>query len=393
MGIYLDYQATSPMPQAVREVYTEALATVGNPSSIHRQGQHARAVLEGARERIAHLLECEPIEVILTSGGTEAINTALKGAVWSAQVTRPGEPTRIASSPAEHHATLDALGWLERIEGTVRVPLALNEEGVIDLEAYRESLAGPPLTLVTTLLANNEIGSIQPVEQMARLAAERSTPIHVDAVAALGYVPVSFRDLGVSAMSVSAHKVGGPVGVGALVLSRHAPGWEALHHGGDQQRHRSGTLDAAGAVAFAAALELREQMRASRLEHLLGLRERLMAGILEAIPEAVIRGSRENRLPGNVHVTIPGCDGEVLLYLLDERGIHVSTGSACQAGVPEPSHVVLALGVDERVARSALRLSLSYDTSVDDVDAAVRALAEVLPAARAAGNTAVNSPG
>lgn len=385
MGIYLDYQATSPMPEAVREAYAEALATVGNPSSIHRQGQQARAVLEGAREQIAHLLDCEPIEVILTSGGTEAINTALKGAVWSAQVARPGEPTRIASSPAEHHATLDALDWLERLEGTTRVPLALDVDGVIDLDAYQESLAGPPVTLVTTLLANNEIGSIQPVEQMAKLAAEHSTPIHVDAIAALGYIPVSFRALGVSAMSVSAHKVGGPVGVGALVLSRRASAWEALHHGGDQQRHRSGTLDVAGAVAFAAALELREQMRASRLDHLLGLRERLMAGILAVIPDAVIRGSRANRLPGNVHVTIPGCDGEVLLFLLDERGIHVSTGSACQAGVPEPSHVVLALGVDERAARGALRLSLSYDTSVDQVDAAVKALAEVLPAALAAG--------
>lgn len=385
MGIYLDYQATSPMPEAVREVYAEALAMVGNPSSIHRRGQQARAALEDARERIARLLDCEPIEVVFTSGGTEAINAALKGAVWSARLAQPGRATRVASSPAEHHATLDALDWLERVEGTTRVSLALDSEGVIDLDSYREDLAGGGLTLVTTLLANNEIGSIQPVAQMAQIARGHSTPIHVDAIAALGYIPVSFRDLGVAAMSVSAHKVGGPVGVGALVLSRTAPGWEALHHGGDQQRGRSGTLDSAGAIAFAAALELREQQRTTRLEHLVGLRERLMAGIVEAIPDAVIRGSRENRLPGNVHATIPGCDGEVLLFLLDERGIQVSTGSACQAGVPEPSHVVLSLGVDEREARGALRLSLSYDTSVDDVDAVIRALAEVHPAARAAG--------
>jgi len=385
MGVYLDYQATSPMPEAIRAAYLEALGVLGNPSSIHRAGQQARAALEDARERIARLLDCEPIEVVLTSGGTEAINAALKGAVWAAQHRTPGAPSRIAASPAEHHATLDALAWLQRVEGTEVVALRLDSEGIVDLDAYRATLEAGPLTLVTTLLANNEIGSIQPVAEMAQIARSAGVPVHVDAIAAVGYIPVSFRDLGVEAMSVSAHKVGGPVGVGALVLSRQAPPWEALHHGGDQQRGRSGTLDVAGAIAFAAALELRDQLRRDHQGRLVELRERLIAGLTGAVPEVIVRGSREHRLPGNVHITVPGCDGEVLLYLLDERGIQVSTGSACQAGVPEPSHVVLSLGVSERDARGALRLSLGYDTTQAEVDQTIAAFAEVWPRAVAAG--------
>lgn len=385
MGVYLDYQATSPMPEAVRAAYLEALGVFGNPSSIHRAGQQARAALEDARERIAHLLDCEPIEVILTSGGTEAINAALKGAVWAAQHSATGALSRIAASPAEHHATLDALEWLRRVEGTEVVSLRLDSDGIIDLADYRATLEAGPLTLVTTLLANNEIGSIQPVVEMAQIARDVGVPVHVDAIAALGYIPVSFRELGVEAMSVSAHKVGGPVGVGALVLSRQAPPWEPLHHGGDQQRGRSGTLDVAGTIAFAAALELRDQLRRNQQGRLVELRERLITGLTGAVPDIVVRGSRERRLPGNVHITVPGCDGEVLLYLLDEQGIQVSTGSACQAGVPEPSHVVLSLGVSERDARGAVRLSLGYDTTQAEVDEAIAVFAKVWPMAVAAG--------
>jgi cysteine desulfurase len=386
MGVYLDYQATSPMPEEVRDVYVGALAGVGNPSSIHQAGQRQRAVLEDAKERLARILGCEPIEIILTSGGTEAINTALKGAVWAAQAARGSDtPTTVVSSRAEHHATLDALAWLEKNEGTEIAWVPVDEDAVLDVDSLEVILADHPATMVTTLVANNEVGSLQPVEEITRLAREFGVPSHVDAIAAVGYIPVDFSQLGVTAMSVSAHKVGGPVGVGALVLSRHAPELSALIHGGDQQRGRSGTLDVAGVVAFAAALELRERLRRERADSLRALRDTLHGQLTRAVPDVVVRGSGESRLPGNLHITVPGCEGDVLLYLLDQHGIQVSTGSACQAGVPEPSHVLLAMGVSEDTARGALRFSLGYHTTPEDIEAVVAVFSEVVERARAAG--------
>ena len=384
--VYLDYQATSPMPEAIREVYLEALAGVGNPSSIHQAGQRQRALLEEAKERLARLLGCEPIEIILTSGGTEAINTALKGAVWAAQATRGADtPTTLVSSRAEHHATLDALEWLEKNEGTEIAWVPIDSEAVLDTDSLEVIVSDHPATMVTTLLANNEVGALQPVEDIARIATEAGVPTHVDAIAALGYIPVDFSALGVTAMSISAHKVGGPVGAGALVLSRHAPEMSALIHGGDQQRGRSGTLDVAGVVAFAAALELRERQRVERSEKLRELRDSLREGLQSVVPEIVVRGSTADRLPGNLHITIPDCEGDVLLYLLDQHGIQVSTGSACQAGVPEPSHVLMAMGLREETARGALRFSLGYHTTSEDIDQVVSRFAGVVEQARAAG--------
>ena len=384
--VYLDYQATSPMPDAIREVYLEALAGVGNPSSIHQAGQRQRALLEEAKERLARLLGCEPIEIILTSGGTEAINTALKGAVWAAHSARgAGTPTTLVSSRAEHHATLDALEWLEKNEGTEIAWVPIDSEAVLDTDSLEVIVSDHPATMVTTLLANNEVGSLQPLEDIARIATGAGVPTHVDAIAALGYIPVDFSALGVTAMSISAHKVGGPVGVGALVLSRHAPEMSALIHGGDQQRGRSGTLDVAGVVAFAAALELRERQRVESSERLRELRDSLREGLQSVVPEIVVRGSTTDRLPGNLHITIPDCEGDVLLYLLDQHGIQVSTGSACQAGVPEPSHVLMAMGLREETARGALRFSLGYHTTSEDIDQVVSRFAGVVEQARAAG--------
>jgi cysteine desulfurase len=386
MGVYLDYQATSPMPESVRDVYVDALAGIGNPSSIHQAGQRQRAVLEDAKERIARILDCEPIEIILTSGGTEAINTVLKGAVWATQAVRgPDAPTTIVSTRAEHHATLDALAWLQDNENTEIAWVPVDSEGVLDADSLEVILADHRATMVTTLLANNEVGSMQPMADIARLSREAEAPVHVDAIAALGYVPVSFAELGVAAMSVSAHKVGGPVGVGALILSRHAPELSALLHGGDQQRGRSGTLDVAGVVAFAAALELREQQRRERAPRLQALRDSLRDQLVGAVGEVVIRGSLESRLPGNLHLTVPGCEGDVLLYLLDQEGIQVSTGSACQAGVPEPSHVLRAMGVAEDEARGALRFSLGYQTTEDDIALVAARFPRVVEQARVAG--------
>lgn len=381
MGIYLDYQATSPMPAVVKESYLEGLDLVGNPSSIHHAGQAVRARLEDARERIATIIDAEPVEVVMTSGGTEAINTALKGALWGAPEGHRG----IIASAAEHHASLDALRWLRDHEGALWHVPSVDQWGVIDTAQVGEFLSSHRVALVSTLVANNEVGSLQPIGEIVALAKEAGVAVHVDAIAALGYVPVSFRDLGVTAMSISAHKVGGPVGVGALVVSRHAPQWESLHHGGDQQRLRSGTLDVAGALAFATALALREATRVRDQATLASLRDRLRAGVQAAVPEIVLRGHPTDRLPGNLHITVPGCEGDVLLYLLDERGIHVSTGSACQAGVPEPSHVLMAMGVDESDARGALRFSLGYSTTEAEIDQVISVFADVVSAARRAG--------
>jgi cysteine desulfurase len=386
MGVYLDHQATSPMSAAVKQAYLEALDVVGNPSSIHQAGQKARSMLEDARERIAAVLDAEPVEVILTSGGTEAINTAVKGALWAATKAEPGNPGAIVATHAEHHATLDALKWLAATGATWLAP-GVDEFGVMNTEELRALLASNRVALVSSLLANNEVGSLQPVADIVEISREYHVPTHLDAVAALGYIPVSFRDLGVTAMSVSAHKVGGPVGVGALLLSRHAPTWEALHHGGEQQRQRSGTLNVAGALGFAVALEAREAKRQRESSALAALRDRLRMGLQAQVPSLVVRGST-NRLPGNLHITVPGCEGDVLLYLLDQHGIHVSTGSACQAGVPEASHVLLAMGVSEADARGALRFSLSYSTTEADVDQVIAVFASVVEKASAAGMAA-----
>jgi cysteine desulfurase len=343
-------------------------------------------MLEDARERIAAVLDAEPVEVVLTSGGTEAINAAVKGALWAAEKANPGNPGAIVATRAEHHATLDALKWLVATGATWLAP-GVDEFGVMNTEELRSLLASNRVALVSSLLANNEVGSLQPVADIVEISREHHVPTHLDAVAALGYMPVSFRDIGVTAMSVSAHKVGGPVGVGALVLSRHAPAWEALHHGGEQQRQRSGTLNVAGALGFAVALEAREAKRQQGAVALGELRDRLMVGLRAQVPSLVVRGSAD-RLPGNLHITVPGCEGDVLLYLLDQHGIHVSTGSACQAGVPEASHVLLAMGVSEADARGALRFSLSYSTTEADVDQVIAVFAPVVEKASAAGMAA-----
>lgn len=372
MAIYLDHAATTPMTADVLEAYTSALSVVGNPSSIHSQGQAVRRMLEDARHTIAASIGADPVEVTFTSGGTEAINLAIKGLYWAAP-----DRNRIIATRAEHHATIDALEWLEQHEGAVIEWVPVDGFGRIDLAALEAAL-DDDVALVTTLWANNEVGTIQPVERITALAAAHGVPVHVDAVSAFGSIPVGFAASGAAALSVSAHKIGGPVGVGALVIGR-AASVTPLIHGGNQQRGRSGTMDAAGAHAFATAAA------ALPGPHLAPLRDRLIAGVRAGVPEAVLRGDPVDRLPGNAHFTFPGCEGDSLLFLLDAAGFSVSTGSACQAGVPEASHVLLAMGVDERDARGALRFTLGATTTAADVDALVAAVPEAVARARAAG--------
>lgn len=382
MPVYLDHAATSPMPDEVLAAYVDALRVVGNPSSIHGAGQSARELLETGREQVARALGADPVEVVLTSGGTESINLAVKGMFWArnAGAHRP----RLIAPLGEHHATLDAVEWLARHEGARVDWIELDGDGRIRLDALAAALAVDPdeVALVTAMWANNEVGTLQPVAEIVELAHRYGVPVHLDAVAAFGQVPVDVHAVGADAVSVSAHKVGGPVGAGALVLARTAT-VEPLLHGGDQQRGRSGTQDAAGAVAFGVAAT--RAVAELPLARIAALRDRLVAGVLDAVEGAKLRGAPgEGRVPGNAHFTFAGADGDALLYLLDASGIAVSTGSACQAGVPELSHVLLAMGVPESEARGALRITLGHDSSDADVDAVLVALPDAVARARAA---------
>jgi cysteine desulfurase len=373
MAIYLDYAATAPMPPDVRTAYAAALGLVGNPSSIHSQGQDARRALEEAREQVAASLGADRVEVTFTGGGTESVNLGIKGIFWSR-----APKNRIVVPMGEHHATIEAVEWLEQHEGAVVEWIPVDGVGRVDLGALEAAL-GDDVALVTMLMANNEIGTIQPVAEVVSLAAAHGIPVHIDAIAAYGYLPIDVHALGIAALSVSAHKIGGPVGIGALVIARSTE-LVPLVHGGSQQRGRSGTQDAAGAVAFGVA--------ASRPHaDIAPLRDRLIAGVTRVLPEAILRGDPDpaGRLPGNAHFTFPGCEGDSLLFLLDAAGFSVSTGSACQAGVPEASHVLLALGLDEPTARGALRFTIGEGTTEADVDALVAALPEVVRKATLAG--------
>ena len=382
MTIYLDHAATSPMPRAVRERYVEALEVVGNPSSIHSSGQSARALLDEARARIAATLDVDPIEVTLTGGGTEAVNLAVKGMLWSRRAA--GHGSRILAPAAEHHATLDAVQWLVDHEGATVDWLPVDASGRLRLDALEAALASGPAALLTMLWANNEVGTLQPVAEAAALAAAAGVPVHVDAIAAYGQVPLAPVPVGVSAVSISAHKVGGPVGVGALVLRRGTE-VEPLLHGGAQQRGRSGTMDAAGAAAFAHAAELAHDALDDRAAHKRALRDRLAEGIRDRVPEARLSTDLTDSLPGTLHLRVPGAEGDSLLFLLDQAGFAVSTGSACQAGVPEPSHVLLAMGVSPSEARGSLRISLGPDTTAAEIDALLDALPHATRQALAAG--------
>jgi cysteine desulfurase len=380
---YFDHAATAPMPAVVRETYVDALGLVGNPSSIHGHGQAARDLLETGRERVAESLGVDAVEVVFTGGGTEAVNLAIKGTFWSRAPRR-----RILTTRAEHHATLDAVDWLVRHEGAVVDWIDVDAVGRLSLDSLERALASDPesIALVTALWANNEVGTLQPVADIVRLAHAAGVPVHLDAIAAYGSVPTDVHAVGADLVSVSAHKIGGPVGIGALVVARTAT-VEPLIHGGNQQRARSGTQDAAGAAAFGVAAGLSPDTAA-----LAALRDRLIAGLLE-LPGVMLRGDPDpaGRLPGNAHATFAGCEGDALLYLLDREGFSVSTGSACQAGVAEVSHVLAAMGVPPEEARGALRFTLGTATTGAQIDALLKVLPGVLDRARQAAPRAARS--
>ncbi len=346
------------VPAAV-EAMTAHLLEVGNPSSLHASGRHARRVVEESRETIAQALNCRPGEVVFTSGGTEADNLALKGIYWSRRAADPRR-VRILSTSIEHHAVLDPLHWLGAAEGAEVELLPVDAAARVDLAALRASVERDPasVALISVMWANNEVGTLQPVDEVVAIAAEHGIPVHTDAVQAVGAVPVDFARSGVDALTLTGHKVGGPYGVGALVVRREVDVTALVHGGGQERDIRSGTIDPPAIAGFAAAVELAVKQQAEHATRVQALRDDLVRRVVEAVPDAHLHGSVGRRLPGNAHLGFPGCEGDSLLMLLDARGIECSTGSACSAGVPQPSHVLLAMGCTEEAARHSLRFTL-----------------------------------
>jgi cysteine desulfurase len=388
--VYLDHAATTPMlPEAIEAMMAQ-MAAIGNASSLHTSGRLGRRVVEESRETIAQALGARPSEVLFTSGGTESDNLAIKGTFWARRDADPRR-VRLLVSTVEHHAVLDCVDFLQAHEGAKVTWLEVDHLGRVHPETVRIAIEADPesVALVSVMWANNEVGTVQPIAEIAAVAHEFDIPVHSDAVQAAGQVEVDFARSGLDLMSVTGHKVGGPQGVGALLARRDATLVPLTHGGGQERQVRSGTLDVPAIRGFAVAMHHATADLAVESKRLVALRDRLIRGAQDAGFGVRVSGDWEpgdgnGRLPGNAHLLVPGCDGDSLLYLLDAAGVECSTGSACQAGVPQPSHVLLAMGMPEHQARGALRLTLGHTSTVADVDAFLAALPAALERAQRA---------
>ena len=394
MTAYLDHAATTPMLPSATAAMAEQLSVVGNASSLHTSGRSARRVVEESRERLAKAIGARPSEVVFTSGGTESDNLAVTGAFQARREQDPAR-TRLVVSGIEHHAVLDCVEHLVTREGATVTWVEPDARGVVTADAVRAAIEEDPgsVALVSVMWANNEVGTVQPVRDIVRAAHEHGIPVHSDAVQALGHVPVHFAESDLDLMTVTAHKVGGPLGVGALVVKRSMALVPQTHGGGQERQVRSGTLDTPAIRGFAVAVEESVGRLEEEAVRVAALRDRLVTTALDLGYGITVSGAWEpgdttRRLPGNAHLLVPGCEGDSLLYLLDAAGVECSTGSACQAGVPQPSHVLLAMGVPEQEARGALRLTLGHTSTDADVDAFLAALPAAVERARRASGMA-----
>jgi len=390
---YLDHAATTPVLPEVLAAMTEQWARVGNASSLHAGGRAARRAAEQSRERLAEALGARPSEVLFTGGGTESDNLAVKGLYW-ARRDADSRRRRIVVSPAEHHAVLDSVEWLAKHDGADVTWLPVEPTGRVTPEALRAALGtGEDVALVSVMWANNEIGTVSDLAALAEVAHAVGVPLHTDAVQAVGQVPVDFAASGVDALTMTGHKLGGPMGAGVLLLRREAECTPLLHGGGQERDVRSGTLDVAAIVGLQVAATVAVTEREERADRLSALRDRLVTGVMAQVPDAQLNGAPldevvaggPGRLPGNAHLSFPGAEGDALLMLLDARGVECSTGSACSAGVARPSHVLLATGADPDRARSSLRFSLGHTSTDADVDALLAVIGPVVERARRAG--------
>jgi cysteine desulfurase len=389
---YLDHAATTPMLPEAAEAVAAALRDTGNPSSLHAAGRRARRVVEESRERLAAAIGAKPYEVVFTGGGTESDNLAVKGIYWA---RRDADPRRrvVLASAVEHHAVVDSVEWLARHEGAEVSWLPVDAYGRVHPDTLRGALerSAGNAALVSVMWANNEVGTVQPIAELAAVAAEHEVPFHTDAVQAVGALPVDFGRSGAGGLTLTGHKLGGPVGAGALVLGRDVQCAPLLHGGGQEREVRSGTLNTAAIVGLSVATEAAVTARPVTAARLAGLRDELIAGVRARVPDAVLSGDPADRLPGNAHFTFPGCEGDSLLMLLDARGVECSTGSACSAGVARPSHVLTAMGVAPSTARGSLRFSLGHSSTGADVDALLHALPGAVERSRRAALASASS--
>ena len=386
MTVYLDYAATTPLRKEVFDCYVSYLQQLGNPSSVHSSGQKVRRALEEARESLAKSVDCDRNEVIFTSGGTESDNLAIKGLYWQRK-EEDSKRNVIISAGTEHHAVIDPIEWLEKHDGAEILWLPVDSEGVVDLDFLATFLAekAETVAVITLMWANNETGVITDIPRVVAIANQYGIPVHSDAIAAFCHLPLSFKASGLAAMSISAHKIGGPVGAGALLVSRATKLVSLVHGGGQERGMRSGTMNAPVAKAFALAAEIAVSEIESEMQRLQKLRDYLVSGVQSIATVANHTGSNVQRMAHNAHFTFEGCSGDSLLFLLDQQGVCVSTGSACQAGVNGPSHVLVAMGRSERDANGCLRMTLGQQTTQEDIDHFLKALPSALEGALKAG--------
>ena len=381
--VYLDHAATTPISEVALAALIEASQTLGNASSLHSSGRKARRIVEESREEIAMAIDAQPSDVIFTSSGTEANNLALKGLYWQ----RPNK--RILSSAIEHHAVLDPINWLVQHEDAKVTWAKVDQSARIDSQSVIDDIeADPDISFISLMAANNEVGTIQPISEIVEVAHKFGIPVHVDAVQAFGKIPLSFALSNVDAMTISAHKIGGPLGVGALIAKKTLALTPVLHGGGQERDVRSGTLNMPSIRAFAVAASESIANLQERHLRVSALRQNLINRIINEVPQSRCNGSDDqlDMLPGIAHFTFPGAEGDALLLLLDAQGVEASTGSACSAGVPRPSHVLLAMGMSESEARASLRFSLGASSTTADVDKLVAVLPGVVERARQAGH-------
>jgi cysteine desulfurase len=386
MSVYLDNAATTPLRPEVLAEYTKYLQLLGNPSSVHSSGQQVRAALEEARESLASSIDCDRSEVIFTSGGTESDNLAIKGIYWQ-RYSEDSNRNVIITAGTEHHGVIDPIEWLEAAQGAEVVLVPVDYQGAIYYAWLAEYLEHhhSRVALISLMWANNETGAITDIKAVTQLAGTYEIPVHSDAVAAFGHMSTSFRESGLQAMSISAHKIGGPIGVGALIVSRRTKLASIIHGGGQERGMRSGTMNAPAAKAFALAAVIAIKHLPSEISRIQKLRDRLITEVLAITPEITLTSADTERLANISHFTLAGATGESLLFLLDQKGISVSTGSACQAGVNRPSHVLISMGRTEDQAKGCLRITFGHESTDADVDAVLAELPAAIDSALRAG--------
>ena len=373
MAIYLDHAATTPMLPAAIDAYARQMAQTGNASSLHAQGRAVRKAVEESRELIAKAAGCDASEIIFTASGTEANNLAIKGFYWS----NPSKKTIVVSA-IEHHAVIDPVEWLKEHEGARVIYAPVDSLGVLDLTALEKIVSEhrDDIAVIAIMHSNNEVGTIQPIADVVKVAGD--IPVHTDAVQSFGKIVFDFKALGVTSATISAHKLGGPLGVAALILKRGLDITPLLHGGGQERDIRSSTVNAPGIVSFATAVDQALTNLRDNYSKMSSLQFQLRVDIMREVPDARINGWAQEILPNILNVTFPGTKNESLLVLLDMAGISASQGSACSAGVQRPSHVLLAMGLSEKEADSTVRFSLGHTSTQEDIDALCGVIADVV---------------